>query len=188
MKRQVTRIKRIVAAGGLAVGFSLPVGAQDGDRMADLMGQLATADNARAAERVIRAIVAEWSKSGSATVDLLLRRGVDALEAGDHAAAVAHLTAAIDEDPGFAEALYRRATAYYLTGEIGPALDDLRAVLVLNPAHFGALQGFAVIVEELGRKADALMVYEQVLDINPQDADVAQAVRRLTRELGGTAL
>ena len=30
--------------------------------------------------------------------------------------------------PGFAEAYHNRATAYYLTGRIGPALDDLRQV------------------------------------------------------------
>ena len=181
-------IKHIFAAGLLAVGFSIPVAAQDADRMADLMDQLGAAVSEREAELVIRAIVAEWSKSGSASVDLLLRRGVDALEAGDHAAAVEHLTAAIDEDGAFAEALYRRATAYYLTGNVGPALNDLRQVLVLNPDHFGALQGFAVIVEELGRKAEALEVFRRVLDMNPQDADVANAVARLARELDGTAL
>ena len=181
-------IKRILAAGLLAVGFSLPAAAQDAERMADLMGQLGAAETPREAELVIRAIVAQWSKSGSPTVDLLLRRGSDALDAGEHVAAIAHLTAAIDEDPGFAEALYRRATAYYQTGDVGPALDDLRQVLVLNPDHFGALQGFAVIIAELGRKAEALEVFQRVLDMNPQDANVADAVARLARELDGTAL
>ena len=39
-----------------------------------------------------------------------------------------------------------RAAAYYLTARAGPALDDLRQALVLNPHHWEAMQGFAVML------------------------------------------
>ncbi|WP_440227336.1 hypothetical protein, partial [Escherichia coli] len=82
-----------------------------------------------------------WSQSGSPAVDLLLRRGQDALEAGAPEVAVEHFTAAIDHAPAFAEGYAGRAAAYYLTGRVGPAIDDLRAALVLEPRHIAALQG-----------------------------------------------
>lgn len=184
---KATSFKCIVAAGLLAVGYSLPVYA-DAQRLADLMGQLQGAENRRAADLVMREIVAEWSRSGSPTVDLLLKRGTDALEVGEFLAAADHLTAAIDHAPGFAEAYYQRASAYYLVGQIGPALDDLRQTLVLNPDHFGAMLTFAAILRDMDQKAEALQVLQRVLDMNPQDADLAEAVAMLERELTGRAL
>jgi tetratricopeptide (TPR) repeat protein len=187
MGGRMMQVKHIVAAALLAGGFSPPVLA-DAARQAELMEQLRTAETPRAAELILREIVAEWSRSGSATVDLLLQRGTEALEAGDWAAAVDHLTAAIDHAPDFAEAYHDRATAYYQLGEIGPALDDLRQTLVLNPDHFGALQGFAVILGELGREDEALEVFARVLDLNPHAPDVADVIERLSRDLAGRAL
>jgi len=179
--------KHIFAATLLAVGFSLPVAA-DQVRLDDLMAQLRGAENSRAANLVLREIAAEWSRSGSASIDLLLRRGSDALAAGDYPAAVEHLTAAIDHAPDFAEAYHQRATAYYQLGQVGPALADLQATLRLNPAHFSALQGLAVILQDMGRKAEALEVFALVHDLNPQDTDLAEAIDRLEQELAGRAI
>lgn len=187
MKFRAHLFKHIVAAAVLTAAYCLPLAA-DQAKLADLMGQLRSAEDARAADLVIREIVAEWSRSGSATVDLLLRRGTDALEAGDYAAAVEHLTAAIDHAPDFAEARHQRATAFYRLGDAGPALADLQHVLTLNPDHFGAMQGLAVILEEMGRKEDALKVFALVLVMNPQDTQLADAVARLELDLAGRAL
>ena len=180
-------LKHIVAAAGLAVAFCLPVAA-DQARLDDLMGQLRDAENTRAAGLVVREIVAEWSRSGSPGIDLLLRRGADALEAGEFAVAVEHLTAAIDHAPGFAEAWHQRATAYYRMGDVGPALADLQTTLQLNPGHFGAMQGLGVILQDLGRSAEALEVFALVHDMNPQDTGLADAIDRLERELAGRAI
>ncbi len=187
MKVRVPAINCIVAACVAAVGFSLPARA-DAERMADLMDQLRTAENPRAADLILREITADWSRSGSPAIDLLLKRGTHALEAGDYQAAVAHLTAAIDHAPDFAEAHFHRATALYLSGDVGPAMDDLRQTLVLNPGHFGAMQGLAVMMEESGEQAAALAAYRLVLAINPQDTAVAGAIARLERDLAGLAL
>ena len=44
-------------------------------------------------------------------------------------------------------------------GQIGPALADIQDTLALNPRHYGAMSGFAVILEELDRPQDALEIY-----------------------------
>lgn len=152
------------------------------------MDQLAQAESAEAGAMIIREIRGEWMKSGSAAIDLLLSRGEEALHAGNHAAAIEHLTAAIDHAPDFAEPYHLRATAYYLTGNVGPALADLGRALQLNPQHFGAMQGLAVLLEEIGRREQALEVFRAVLVINPTDPDIVAAVARLERSLDGQTL
>lgn len=181
-----SHFKCIAAAFALAVGFSLPVVADEA-RVDDLLNQLREAEGIQAA-RIAVEIQNEWSKSGSAAFDLLLRRGEEALEEGNHLAAIEHLTAAIDHAPEYLEAYAHRAEAYYLNDDIGPAIDDLAYVLARNPRHFSAMQGFGVILYEMGRTQDALEVLRQVLEMYPADEVSQQWVTALEIELEGRAL
>lgn len=160
----------------------------DAEREADLLRQLAEAGNPHAAMLIESELKGLWSRSGSAAVDLLWRRGRDALQAGAPDQAIEHFTAAIDWAPGFAEAYVARAGAYYLTNRAGPAIDDLRQALVLNPAHWEALGGFAVLLEEMGREADALEVWAQVHEMHPQNPEAKASVDRLRLLLEGRTL
>ena len=65
--------------------------------------------------------------------------------------AIEHFTALVDHAPEFAEGYNARATAYFQNGQYGPSLEDIRQTLMLNPRHFGAMSGLALILEELGR-------------------------------------
>ena len=186
MGMQTHRFKCIVTALFLSVGFSLPLHAQE-TALDQLYQELAEADETTYA-RVEQRIVAQWEKSGSAAMDLLLRRGKDALEDGEPGVAVEHFTALVDHAPDFAEGYYGRASSYYLLGLTGPALDDIRRALVINPRHFEAMRGLAIIMEELQRPDDALELYEMVLEINPNSADTLGAVARLQLQLEGQAL
>ncbi|EAR51204.1 hypothetical protein OG2516_15055 [Oceanicola granulosus HTCC2516] len=178
-------IKHIVTAALLAVASPLPLAAQESvDEMFALLQEADPEEAARIEER----IAAAWSKSGSPAIDLLFERGSRALEAQDPVAAVEHFTAVIDFAPDFAEAYHGRATAYFLLDQTGPALDDLREVLVLNPRHFGAMRGLAIILEQIGDTETALEVYRRVLAIHPHLAHVAESVTRLEQELEGVPL
>ena len=182
------------AAQGEAQGEmqdAVPPAEEQGDagaREADLLRQLREAESPHAAGLVLAELHGLWSRSGSAAIDLLMRRGQDALEAGDALAAVEHFTAAADHAPGFAGAYAGRASALYQTGRVGPAIDDLREALALNPEDLDSLTGFAVILEELGRPEDALEVWARVADMNPQDEAAADAVARLQTAIEGLAL
>ena len=56
---------------------------------------------------ITREIRMKWAQSGSDAMDLVLKRGQDALERGENDAAIEHFSAVIDHAPDFAEA-YRR--------------------------------------------------------------------------------
>ncbi len=180
------RFKCIVTALFFSVGFSLPGYAQE-TMLDELYQELANADAATFA-RVEQRIVAQWEKSGSAAMDLLLRRGKDALEDGEPDVAVEHFTALVDHAPEFAEGYHGRASAYYSLGLVGPALDDIQRTLQLNPRHFEAMRGLANIMQELERTDDARSLYELILTINPQSAEAQAALEFLNTQLEGQAL
>lgn len=139
-------------------------------------------------QRALTDIQREWSKSGSPAFDLLLQRGQDAMETGDLQAAIEHLTALTDLDPGFAEGWNARATAYYLAGYYGPSLSDIRHVLALNPRHFGALAGLGLILQDTGHKDKAIKAFKASLAIHPHQDSIRQALEELEKEASGSEL
>lgn len=170
----------------IGVGFSTPLWA-DSEHLDQLFQQLREAEP-NEVSRIEGQIVTEWGRSGSAAMDLLLRRGEDALDEGNPATAVEHFTALVDHAPDFAEGYNGRAAAYYQLGLYGPAIDDLRQVLVLEPRHFIAMIGVASILEELERPEDALEVWQRVAEYSPADVEVAAMIERLEVQLTGEAL
>lgn len=152
-----------------------------------LFERLKAADEGEAG-RIEREIWSEWSKSGSPAMDLLLKRGRDAMEAGDTAAAIEHLTALVDHAPEFAEGWNARATAYFQAGQYGPSVADIAQTLRLNPRHFGALAGFGIILEQTGREDEALEVYRAALAIHPRLTSVEESVERLETKAAGQDL
>ncbi|MFQ3254880.1 MAG: tetratricopeptide (TPR) repeat protein [Loktanella salsilacus] len=179
-------INRAAAAFVLGILSTAPAFAQTAELDA-LFDRLVQADSEETSQ-IQGQIAAQWSRSGSAAMDLLLRRGQDAITAGDLPLAIQHYSALIDHAPQFAEGYNGRATAFYLSGQIGPALADIQDTLALNPRHFGAMSGLAVILEELDRPQDALEVYARILKIAPNAEGVQDAADRLTVEMDGVTL
>jgi tetratricopeptide (TPR) repeat protein len=152
-----------------------------------LFDELLAAD-ATESQRIEQDIWREWSKSGSAAMDLLLLRGREAMQKGDTVQAIEHLTALIDHAPDFAEGWNARATAYFMAGEYGPSIEDIAHVLALNPRHFGALSGLGMIFEELDKPEKALEVYRAALAIHPHLAGVLASVKRIEADAAGQDL
>lgn len=153
----------------------------------ELLAQLAQPE-LRTWESTESKLLALWSRSGSATADLLLQRGQEALDAEDYDTAIEHLTALTDHAPNFAEGWHTRATAFYLIDEYGLALADLRRALTLNPDHFGALTGVGIVLEEIGRPEAALEALRLAREINPHRGNIGDSIRRLEYLLGETTL
>ena len=182
-----TVLHNCVVAALLSIFLSASPGAAQTPKLDELFTELAGAD-ATAAPRVEREIWLEWSKSGSPTMDLLLERGRAAMQAGDYAMAIEHLTALTDHAPDFAEGWNALATAYFQAGEYGPSIEDIGRTLTLNPRHFGALSGLGRIFEELGDKTRALEAYQAALAIHPHLEGIQDAVDRLEAEAAGQEL
>ncbi|MFW2588307.1 tetratricopeptide repeat protein [Sagittula sp. SSi028] len=182
------KFKSTVAAFIATVMISLPVGAVAQERLERLMSELQSAEDDTAATRLENQIISEWSKAGSPAMELLLKRGRDALEVSDTEAALDHFQALTDHAPEFAEGWHGLALAYFEADRLGPSLDALEHVLALNPNHFGALRGVGAIYEQLGQEALAYEAYERVLTLRPHDPDVIGALERLDANVKGVTL
>jgi len=180
MKRLMMICALLLASPAFAVQPGLGFG--ENDRLDELFAEMQSAEGEgavraeREAERIFR-------QSGSAAMDLLLARGLSAIEAEDYPMAIWHLSALIDHAPAFAEAHNARASAFFLMGKYGEAMADIEAALVLNPRHFGALGGMGVIQEELGHPQNALKAYKAALALNPHSQDFIDAVKRVEDQL-----
>jgi len=186
MKALRPLLNRNVAAGAFALASFLP-GIAQADKLDDLFERLPLAEG-RELSHVEEEIWLEWSKSGSPAMDLLLRRGREALEAGDPDLAIGHLTALIDHAPDFAEGYNGRATAYFQKGLYGPALADISRALELEPRHFAAMSGLAIMLDEMNRPREALEVYRMVEEIHPKRDGLSDAIDRLEAQVGDKTL
>jgi tetratricopeptide (TPR) repeat protein len=141
----------------------------------------------RDADPVVRrrahdALWAIWHRSGDPAIDALLQQGIALMEAGRLPESVAVFSDVIARAPAFAEGWNKRATAYYLMGELDRSLADCEEVVRRNPVHFGALSGFGLIYlqkEDLPRAAE---YFEKALAVDPNLAQV-EAVLEQIREV-----
>jgi tetratricopeptide (TPR) repeat protein len=139
-------------------------------------------------ERIEGEITRIWSRSGSDAMDLLLRRGNEALEAEDYTAALEHFTALTDHAPDFAEGWNGRATTFFLMGEYALSIADVERVLALNPRHFAALAGLAFMLEAMDEPDLALKALHAVQELNPNRPNINDAAARLERLTGEVEL
>jgi tetratricopeptide (TPR) repeat protein len=138
-----------------------------------------------AGARIEQEILRRFSRSGSATADLLMSWAEEAINDTDYSLALDLLDQIIVIKPDFAEAWNKRATVHYLTDDYGASLDDIRQTLALEPRHFGALAGFGLILEAIDRKAEAIRVLKRALEINPRLDKVRETLEKLEKETAG---
>jgi len=178
--------KRIVTAFLALILISSAACAQVND-LDPLFEELLSADD-NTHTRVATEILKELERSGSPAMDLLYRRGAEALEEAEFGVAAEHFTALVDHAPDFAEGYHGRANAYFNLGYVGPALADLRTTLALEPRHFQAMLGLGNILESLEQLDVAKEIYEAVIEIYPLDPDALASLDRIDLLLRGQTL
>lgn len=185
----LSKLKVTVAATLAIVTISLPieVSAADAGREAELLQSLAQADPAEAIA-IARELESAWDKSGSAAMDLLLRRGRDAMERGKLHEAIEHLTALTDHAPEFAQGWYERSRAFFAADLMGPTVADLERALALNPNDYNAIYGLGVVLEHFGDAAAAHEAYARAQAIHPHHEEVTRALERLKPAVAGKEL
>jgi len=126
-----------------------------------------------------------WTRSGDAGIDAQMAKATEAMQAGQYPEAVTVLTDVIKRKPEFAEGWNRRATVYYLAGELQKSIADCNEVLKRNPGHFGALSGMGQIYLQLDDEESALKWFRRALEVNPNMLSVEMNVKMLEERLKG---
>lgn len=157
-------------------------------RLEQLFAELKRADSERAAERISTRIRQEWSRSGSATIDLLMQWSQKAMEEERHDAAMDFLDQVIVLAPAYAEGWNRRATLHFAMEDYAKSMADIARTLELEPRHFGALGGLATILKDSGRSEAAMRAYERLLSIYPMLRSAQTELGRLADEVAGQGI
>jgi tetratricopeptide (TPR) repeat protein len=149
----------------------------------ELFRMLREARDSAEAQRVERAVWERWMESGDPRVDAQLLSGVQAMARRDHRAALAVFDRVVAAAPDFAEGWNKRATVHWLLGDHAASLRDIERTLALEPRHFGALSGLAMIHQAHGRIFEALDALEQISRIHPRLPELAARIEALERGL-----
>ena len=135
----------------------------------------------------MRILLVEDDPSTSKSVELSLKHEgyvIDAVELGEkHGYRNSQVTVLA---PDYAEGWNRRATLYFQKSDLSRSIADIETTLSLEPRHFGALSGLAVILNRLDRKQEALDTWYKVLEIYPANQTAQKAVIDLEEELAGS--
>ncbi len=124
-----------------------------------------------------------WARSGNQEVDALYQTGIEQMNAGSLQQAIVTFTRVIELKPDFAEGWNKRATLYFLVGDLRKSLADCDEVMKRNPNHFGALSGYALIYTRLEYYDRALEYSRRALKVNPNMDAVRNNIDLLERLL-----
>lgn len=169
--------------------FAVPVqGGQNDPRLNSLFSELQNASSAEDAEPVEESIWKIWLLSGTGAVDAYMLRGLQLMGTGDNEAALASFDKVVAAQPDFAEGWNKRATVNYLLGRFDASVIDIQKTLALEPRHFGALSGLALINLALGREREALKAFEAALRIHPNLPGAKTQIRELREKIRGKGI
>ena len=157
-------------------------------RLNDLFVTLAEREDAESANLVAEEIVAIWIDSGSASVNLLLRRGTEAAAKGDPKMARKMYNYAVDLSPEFAEAWARSARLALTQKDYNRALNESLKALSLEPRHFYTLWTLGNALEALNRPDEALETYREANRLYPELTVVKDRLGELEAQVDGTVL
>ena len=153
-----------------------------------LFAQLKRTRDSKLAERISTRIWEEWMTSDSRSIDLLTHWAKNASGQKRYSKALDLLDQVVVLRPKYAEGYNQRATLHFMMQEYGKSIVDIERTLALEPRHYGALAGLALILERLGQKEKALESWYRALEVYPTMTNAQNSVLRLEEELEGSGI
>jgi tetratricopeptide (TPR) repeat protein len=132
-----------------------------------LFSRLRAAPDAASAQAIDDQIWAFWTTPSDPDLASRMREILIARSTGNVSTAMALLDELVVDFPDYAEGWNQRATLHYMTGDFERSIADCAQVLELEPRHFGALSGRALMYLQLGERALALKDMRAALAIHP---------------------
>ena len=166
----------------------LPPKAEREARLKLLFEDLASRTDEESGNLVAEEIWAIWLDSGSASVNLVLRRASDAAANGRPKQARVFYNSTLDLAPDFAEAWARSARLALEQKDYNRALNESIQALSLEPRHFYALWTMGNVFEALGRQDEALEAYRESNRLYPELKAVKDRIGALEKEVDGSVL
>ena len=133
----------------------------------EILPALAQAANAAEAQEIASQLWTLWFKAPNEDAAALMQQALDRRTGGDYQGSAALLDKLVEAEPDWAEAWNQRATMRYLLNDFDGSLEDIDRVLALEPKHFGALSGQALILMHQGRMDAGQTALRKAVTIDP---------------------
>ena len=108
-----------------------------------------------------------WSIADNQETQIIFDEANQFMDVGELDNAIELFTKVVKQSPEFAEGWNKRATVYFLKGELNKSISDIEKTLNLEPRHFGALDGLAEIYLMQDDLVGAAVIYRRILEIIP---------------------
>ena len=165
---------KLTKLGGVLLLGLLAWSSHADERIGTLFASLQSTASSQEARKFEQAIWDIWNDTGDETLNGLYRRGRELAGAGRLGDARNTFSDLIDKAPDFAEGWNQRATVLYFMNEYETSLADIEHTLALEPRHYGALFGKALIFNALGQYQAALQALDEMEQVNPHARGIAR--------------
>ena len=132
-----------------------------------LFAALKTAPNEAAARAIEDTIWRRWMQAPDRHTQGLVREAMARREVYDFAGARALLDEAVAAAPNYAEVYNQRGFVLFLQDDFDAALQDVDRAIELEPRHFAAMAGRALILMRQGRHRLAQAQLRRAVAIHP---------------------
>jgi len=136
---------------GLMVTAATAVADQKDPRLGALFDALAFNGDPQQSRMLLREINQVWVEHSDPEVQQLVLLGSHLLQVGAWREATGVFETVIGRAPDYAEGWNRLATSLYYRGLMADALGPTQRTLSLEPRHYGAIWGIAMIYRSLGQ-------------------------------------
>ena len=157
------------------IGEPLGVAAQKGGvqsgantaRLDDMFARLKRAPSEAMGRSIEADIWQHWTKSGVPSIDSLMKQAKLLASRGHYEPSLGLLDRIIYEQPEYSEGWNRKATVLFFMNRDEESLRAIAKVMSLEPRHFGALAGKAMIKMRGEKWREALATLRRAVDIHP---------------------
>ncbi|MDC0195266.1 hypothetical protein OAJ82_03275 [Alphaproteobacteria bacterium] len=172
----------------ILISISLPAKSDQFDsRLPNLFDELYLSKDNREINNITKKIWDIWHETNDIKIEADFYRGMESMRTNDLIMSIAFFTRVINKKPDFAEAWNKRATAYFMMGEFDKSMLDINQTLKLEPRHFGALDGMALIFMHLKQYSKAINIYDKMLNISPNNQSIIDKQILITKYLSKSA-
>ena len=140
---------------------------QKDERLIELFDKLFLSTNNMEASKLLFNIWDIWSIADNQETQIIFDEANKLMDFGELDNAIELFTKVVKQSPEFAEGWNKRATVYFLKGELNKSISDIEKTLNLEPRHFGALDGLAEIYLMQDDLVGAAVIYRRILEIIP---------------------
>ena len=140
---------------------------QKDERLIELFDKLFLSTNNMEASKLLFNIWDIWSIADNQETQIIFDEANQFMDVGELDNAIELFTKVVKQSPEFAEGWNKRATVYFLKGELNKSISDIEKTLNLEPRHFGALDGLAEIYLMQDDFVGAAVIYRRILEIIP---------------------